>query len=118
MAQKQPSAVPSETHSAFDVHAISGREGGDGGAGGGAGHSGAKHEYWHSPFTLSIEYGTYPSEHVAGSSKLHTVIPMLASHAQQSPPLEVHLELSPISQSGGGDGAGGCAGDAGQSVEA
>ena len=28
------------------------------------------------------------------------------------------MELSPISQSGGGDGAGGCAGDAGQSVEA
>ena len=87
MAQKQPSAVPSETHSAFDVHAISGREGGDGGAGGGAGHSGAKHEYFQEqPLHPSITNGTYPSEHVAAESASspslsQAVMPMLASHA-------------------------------------
>ena len=75
--------------------------GGDGGAGGGVGHSGAKHEYWQLPCTLSWLYGMDPSEHVAASDpQSQSVIPMLASHAQQSPPSEVHLELSAMHAAG------------------
>ena len=48
---------------------------------------------------------------MAGSSKSHLVIPMLASHAQQSPPSEsVHLESSPVAHSGSSGGVGGVGG--------
>ena len=41
---------------------------------------------------------------------------MLASHAWQSLPGEVHLESSPVSQCGGGGGIGGAGGGGGAIV--
>ena len=87
-----------------DIATPGGSGGNVGGGDGGAGHSGAKHEYL-SAASIGRGNGWYPSVHVAAPKfEVQRFIPMLGSHLWQP---SMHLESSPVTQSGGGGGDGG-----------